>query len=115
MLLSWNLTTPFMGVGTDVEDEGYSLFLTAPSSNFLVAKLQAVDRISDLDALTLMELPLSQFRVVEGISGKGVVYDKGTRCLTIKSRRFSSTTMLSLVQKPLHSRHTTVYCPVSKK
>ncbi len=82
-----------------VTENRRSLVATArPKSNFLVTKLQvdicdlsvlldrltvhslyqAVDRISDSDASTLRKLPLSQFRVVEGVSGKGVVYDKGS-------------------------------------
>jgi hypothetical protein len=78
VLLSWNLTTPYTGADASVEDDGYSLFPTTPKSSFLAGKLQDVEPVNDSDALTLRELPLSQFQVVEGVSGKGVIYDKAS-------------------------------------
>jgi hypothetical protein len=39
---------------------------------------QAVELVNDSDASTLRELPLSQFQVVEGVSGKGLIYDKAS-------------------------------------
>jgi hypothetical protein len=49
---------------------------------------QDVDRISDSDVSTLGELPLSQFRVVEGALGKGVVYDKGSAGIILLFSQF---------------------------